>query len=746
MTKLDILNQTTEQSIYFHYLNINTMPKGNISSPFTADKNPSFKLYANGTFKCHSSGNQGDVWQFVADLKNLNVKSDFNRVLTAIAEDLRLLVPAFSKTFPNKKNTTKPAQPKPDETTNENHFKVDATDLTPAHFNYYQQFKVSAETLQRYNVKGVTKFQYWNEKKNAIQKFPIYKGVIAFAYNVNDRIEIYIPKQGAKVSKFFYNGMTSEDIFGLEQIPPDTDNIIISAGKKDCLVLNSNGYNSVTFRSENHYPTTEQINLLKSKCKNLFICYDNDFTKPNNPGQSAQAKIVKQYGITPIYLPDGINDIAQLYFHNQTIEEQFKKALESISAKAEQEAVYDEANTTIFHITERYLSAHYNFRYNEIKLDIEYCKKGDAIWKSVNENSLYIEMQKKGINVSIDKLLAILKSDFVPRFNPIIKYFDELPKWKKSDPDYIDQLANKINAIDQPQFNYHFKKWLTRSVKCATIPDYFNKQAFILVHKAQNSGKTSFCRFLCPPKLKDYLAEDISNDKDARILLCKNFLINLDELAVLSRHEINSLKAYFTKSQINERLPYDRKNSIIPRVCSFIGSTNQGEFLGDETGSVRWLCFTIKSIDWSYRQQININNVWAQAFTLANDLTFDCELTVQDIEENENRNRVFEIVSVERELINKAFSKDGTTFMTSTEILQHIMATNPYLPKQLNAIAIGKAMIKEGHDKVKSTTGVYGYYVNVLQTSYAPATREMQPLPQTAYWDTTNLPIKSMNQ
>jgi len=114
--------------------------------------------------------------------------------------------------------------------------------------------------------------------------------------------------------------------------------------------------------------------------------------------------------------------------------------------------------------------------------------------------------------------------------------------------------------------------------------------------------------------------------RTARILLCKNFLINLDELAVLSRQEINSLKSYFSKTQINERLPYERKNSIINRTCSFVGSSNMDEFLTDETGSVRWLCFRINSINWDYRAQIDINRVWAHAYALAQDKSFESEL------------------------------------------------------------------------------------------------------------------------
>ncbi|MGV3464146.1 MAG: VapE domain-containing protein [Heyndrickxia sp.] len=65
--------------------------------------------------------------------------------------------------------------------------------------------------------------------------------------------------------------------------------------------------------------------------------------------------------------------------------------------------------------------------------------------------------------------------------------------------------------------------------------------------------------------------------------------MNLDELSSLAKHEINSLKPLFSKDVINERLPYERKNSIIHRTASFIGSTNMAEFLTGETGSVHWL-------------------------------------------------------------------------------------------------------------------------------------------------------------
>jgi predicted P-loop ATPase len=247
---------------------------------------------------------------------------------------------------------------------------------------------------------------------------------------------------------------------------------------------------------------------------------------------------------------------------------------------------------------------------------------------------------------------------------------------------------------------------------------YYNKQAFILVHSKQNSGKTTFCRFLCPPALTNYLAENISDDKDSKIAIAKNFLINLDELSSLAKHEINSLKALFSKDIINERLPYDRKNSIIHRVASFVGSTNMAEFLTDETGSVRWLCFEIKSIDWGYKRAVEINQVWAQAYYTYKEGRFDAEMTADDIAQNEARNSKFQQLSTEAELIPKYLKpcepKDlQSEFMTATDVIVYM---GSFTSIKLNKIMIGRAMPVCGFRRLKdSITDRYGYFAIKLK-------------------------------
>jgi DNA primase len=692
MDKNQILSVISPAQIYTKFLNLQEFPAGNIHSPFSADKNPSLKLYKNGTFKCFSSGKQGDVFQFVADLKNLDCKRDFKAVTDLIAAELNL-------------------SPPPEQAT----LKVANQPMTPAHFKFWSDLGVTSSTqLEQYNVRAVKSYEYFSTKKNKPEKITIYSGVLAFSYEVNGRYEIYIPAQpDKKIKKMFFSGLKNEDIFGLDQITTPVEKVVICAGKKDCLCLVARNIPAVTFRSEAIFPRAEDINKIRAKAKQLFICYDNDFDNPQNPGRTQMLKIAKQYNLIPVLLPDKINDIAD-FFAVKDLTAFSDLLTASAEAIKQQKEAETDTKATIFHTAEKYLSAFYDFRFNTVKLDIEISPKNQSNFTSVNENTLYIEMQKKGINISMDKLLAVLKSDYVPKFDPFAHYFQSLPAHDaRRDGDVIARLAGFVSAINQKEFEYHFRKWLVRTVKCAMQPNYFNKQAFILVHSQQNSGKSTFCRFLCLASLSDYIAEDISNDKDARILLCKNFLINLDELAVLSKQEINSLKSYFSKTQINERLPYDRKNSIINRTCSFIGSTNMDEFLSDETGSVRWLCFRITSINWNYSTQIDINRLWAQAYALAQDKAFECELTREDIAANEERNRDFQILSREKALIHKYFKTPEheleSKFMTATDIDLHLRKET--LDHKLTTVGIGKAMRSLGYERVKQD-GIYGYFVS----------------------------------
>ena len=369
----------------------------------------------------------------------------------------------------------------------------------------------------------------------------------------------------------------------------------------------------------------------------------------------------------------------------------------------------DTATNTIFDRIRKYLAKKYQLRFNEIALEFE-IKTENGDWTELNLNSLYIELTQAGINIAFNKLEILMRSHLITVFNPFQNYFQNLEKWDGEN--HIQRLTSFVKTTDTEPFQIHFEKWLTRSVVCALKRGYINKQCFVFYNTKQNSGKTSFLRFLIPPSLEKYYTEDIGVDKDGLIALCKNFIINIDELSVMSKTDVNILKAFISKNTVNARLPYDRKSSLMYRTSSFCGSTNRSDFLTDETGSVRWIIFEVLEIDFGYSKEININQVWAQAYHNAFERkNYNPELTAEDLIENEKRNEKFKQITLEQEILITHFEKseNKNDFLTATEIM---LAMSNALGVRMNNVKIGKALTALNFERIKhSKKQIYGYLI-----------------------------------
>lgn len=371
-------------------------------------------------------------------------------------------------------------------------------------------------------------------------------------------------------------------------------------------------------------------------------------------------------------------------------------------------------NKNKFQKIEDFLSKNYDVRFNSITNSIECKLKNEIHFTIANENSIYRKLQHNKVKCTINDLTILLRSDFVESYNPLLNYFENLPKWDL-ETDYITHFAQHVKSKNQEHFNKHFKKMLVRSIACSLNEKVVNKQAFILVHAKQNSGKSSWVRYLCPSPLQGYYTENLALNKDGLIALTENFIINLDELALFSKAQIDMVKSIFSQEMVKVRHPYERKAKSQPRISNFFGSTNQMEFLTDETGNVRWLCFEIEQIDWSYTK-ISIGNVWSQAFTLYKN-GFQYQLTVEDIEENEKMNKQFMVSTKEMELIMKYFypatKEKHDLFATATDIIEYLQS-KASITYHLSESKIGKALKVLGFERETKFNGRYsvkGYFL-----------------------------------
>ncbi|MBY0244647.1 MAG: virulence-associated E family protein [Sphingobacteriaceae bacterium] len=364
---------------------------------------------------------------------------------------------------------------------------------------------------------------------------------------------------------------------------------------------------------------------------------------------------------------------------------------------------------------------------NEITGEIQIKRKSENEFNSINISDLYLELSSNGIKTSIRDIEIYLSSSKIAIVNPFREYFEKIQDLYSAEEhgDCISEFSKYITVCDDKQdfWEVQLKKWLVRTVKCGLENNFFNKNAIILVSEKQNTGKSTFTRFLVPNELADYVVENITIDKDSLISLTENLIGILDEMASLSKVEITALKSILSKKEVKIRAPYERKAEMKPRRISFIGSTNRRDFLTDETGNVRWLCFEIEGINWDYATKIDIDIIWSQAYFLHQN-NFKCELTAEEIAENEISSKNFRRITAEQELIQKYFSpstKEEGEFMTPTEITNFL---NLEVSQNLktNVSNIGKALKILGYQNEQKRchngdfNPVRGYYVTKNKT------------------------------
>ncbi|AKD56980.1 VapE domain-containing protein [Spirosoma radiotolerans] len=350
---------------------------------------------------------------------------------------------------------------------------------------------------------------------------------------------------------------------------------------------------------------------------------------------------------------------------------------------------------------QKFLFDKHEYRINIVSNQLERKKKTTSDWELVNMADIEFELFNANFKGFKDPLRALFGSRLIPKYDPFITYFEGLSKWNESQPDYIDELADFVETNDQKWWKRMFKKWLVRAVGQAVGKIPFNKQCLTLVGK-QNDGKTTYLDYLIPDGLKSYAKKGFDfGSKEGKFSLIQNFFVNLDELASFDKRELNNeFKSVLSESTVKFRLLFQNIETPFARRASFVASTNQNEFLTDETGNVRWLPFVVKSINHDaggpkgYAAVIKIDRVWAQAHTLLNDPAFECNMTPAEINQQELLNRRFLRTTTEMEVIGKYYipGEKGdieSIFNTASDIEEYLRGK---VSLRLHRTQIGKAM------------------------------------------------------
>ena len=373
----------------------------------------------------------------------------------------------------------------------------------------------------------------------------------------------------------------------------------------------------------------------------------------------------------------------------------------------------------------RYLKLHYAFRYNLLtertecaRLDTEKADEAHHLTytpvDSRTLNGIALSAIENGVECWDRDIKRYVESDHVQAYHPFELYFRNLPEWDGKDR--ITELARRVS--DKDVWVRAFHRWmLAVTAQWTGSGDRgrrANSVAPLLVSPTQGLGKSTFCRMLLPQELRDYFTEsfDLTNASSAENKLASYGLINLDEFDRLPASRMPQLKNLMQMEDLRVRRAYRRSAEALPRIASFIGTSNRRDLLTDLSGSRRFICVEVEhAIDCT--TPIDHAQLYAQ---LLHELNSGerCWFSKTEEAEIQTANRPFYRITPAEELISSCFAfaeagEQGARLMSAADIYTVLKKKNPAALKDCSCTSFSRLLAQLGR-RVHTRYG-NGYWV-----------------------------------
>lgn len=358
-----------------------------------------------------------------------------------------------------------------------------------------------------------------------------------------------------------------------------------------------------------------------------------------------------------------------------------------------------EEEESILPLLEMFINNNYSLQLNEVT---GYFEQGDKSLSSSDLNTVFVAAKKVIPKLDYPLMMRLLKSDFIPAYNPFFKFFgsDGIPvvlpaiPIKDDNKTYhsplIDKLAKTIENDDPIYTHFFLRKWM---VSVISAMHKVHSPLWLQLLGGQNSGKTEFFRRLLPLYLQRYYAESkLDKEKDDELLMCENILVMDDELGGKSRQDNLKMNNITSKQWFSLRRPYGDHNEKILRLAVLCGTSNYLNVFSDPTGNRRVIPIHVLDINKEMYNFIDKDELWREAFRLYKE-GFDWRVTHFDIPYLNKDKEKYESVVAEKELICKYFTPGNSITMYSTEVKVEL----EILTKQrLNINSIGRELERLG--------------------------------------------------
>lgn len=203
-------------------------------------------------------------------------------------------------------------------------------------------------------------------------------------------------------------------------------------------------------------------------------------------------------------------------------------------------------------------------------------------------------------------------------FHPVRDYFKALPQWDGKER-AATLLIDNLGAPDTEYVRAVTKLWLLAAVARVFHPGCRFDRCLVLKGK-QGIGKSTLLSKLGGAWFGEL---DSIQGKDTVEHLQGLWIVELVEMQATKKADNEQIKAFLSTLCDRARLSYERRTADFPRQCVFAATTNEHEFLKDQTGGRRFWIVELEASEYALKPDLEIEQVWAEVFHLYKELFAD---------------------------------------------------------------------------------------------------------------------------
>lgn len=283
---------------------------------------------------------------------------------------------------------------------------------------------------------------------------------------------------------------------------------------------------------------------------------------------------------------------------------------------------------------------HDTFRSSEV-----YREKATEDWRPLTDARTIVArkflLENRGFGSIPRDLMrdAVLAAGYEDTFDSMKDYLERtLPEW-----DGVDRITNffaRYCASADTPLQWAIARYMWAALYGrATTPEGIKADIVIVLVGRQGARKSTLVRALAP---RDDLAGEISletRDSDLARQVRGKVVIEIPELVGMSKKDVAAVKYWISLDRDAYIPKYQERETVSPRRCIFIMTTNDRSFLSDTTGNRRYGVVEVGQIDIEAVRRDSLQ-LWAQARVLFEKEGID-HRSVEQLSAEENKKYMY---------------------------------------------------------------------------------------------------------